>query len=115
MMITATILSSLVAAFTLVPLVTIRLLSRPEPKLFQWINIALRPFTRWMDRRTEGITDITGWLLKPLSQKSCSSCYPVQNFNRKGLRRSAGFVVKIFPRINANCLYFSRTMSVANH
>ena len=63
MMITATILSSLVAAFTLVPLVTIRLLSRPEPKLFQWINIALRPFTRWMDRATEGAANTAAWLL----------------------------------------------------
>ena len=64
MMITATILSSLVAAFTIVPLVTIRLLSRPEPSFAKWITKGLGPFTRWMDRRTEGVANFAGWLLK---------------------------------------------------
>lgn len=64
MMITATILSSLVAAFTIVPLVAIRLLSRPEPRILAGITKLLMPFTRWMDRRTENIADFAGWLLK---------------------------------------------------
>ncbi|NIA19525.1 MAG: hypothetical protein GWP07_03705, partial [Xanthomonadaceae bacterium] len=63
MMITATILSSLVAAFTIVPLVTVRLLSRSEPKLFRWITRILMPFTNWMERRTEGVANFAGWLL----------------------------------------------------
>lgn len=64
LMITATILSSLVAAFTIVPLVTIRLLSRPEPRYLQWVTQALGPFTRWMERCTESITYTTVWLLR---------------------------------------------------
>ncbi|MDF7800069.1 efflux RND transporter permease subunit [Pontiellaceae bacterium B1224] len=64
MMITATILSSLVAAFTIVPLVTIRLMAHPEPKISKWINRALSPFTRWMDRRTDSVANIAAWLLK---------------------------------------------------
>ncbi len=63
MMITATILSSLVAAFTIVPLVTVRLLSRSEPKLFRWITKLLMPFTNWMERRTEGVANFAGRLL----------------------------------------------------
>jgi len=64
MMITATILSSLVAAFTIVPLVAVRVLSRPEPQLLQMITKALSPFSRWMDRQTEKIAASTQWLLK---------------------------------------------------
>ena len=64
MMITATILSSLVAAFTIVPLVTVRMLSRPESKFSKWITQALLPFTRWMDRRTEGVANTAAWLLQ---------------------------------------------------
>lgn len=64
MMITATILSSLVAAFTIVPLVTVRMLSRPESKFSKRITQALLPFTRWMDRRTEGVANTAAWLLQ---------------------------------------------------
>jgi len=64
MMITATILSSLVAAFTVVPLMAARMLSRPEPKAFKMVTQALAPFNRWMDRRTDQIAGVTAWLLK---------------------------------------------------
>ena len=64
MMITSTILASLVAAFTIVPLVAIRVLSRPEPKILSLITRALSPFSRWMDRRTENVANFAGWLLK---------------------------------------------------
>jgi len=64
MMITATILSSLVAAFTVIPLVAIRVLSRPEPKLLGFVSKALMPFNRWMDRRTENVAQLAGWLAR---------------------------------------------------
>jgi len=64
MMITATILSSLIAAFTVIPLVAVRVLSRPEPKLLQMITKGLSPFSRWMDRRIESVAVSAGWLLK---------------------------------------------------
>ncbi len=64
MMITATILSSLIAAFTVIPLVAVRVLSRPEPKPLQFITKGLMPFNRWMERRTENVASFAGWLLK---------------------------------------------------
>jgi len=64
MMITATILSSLVAAFTIIPLVAVRVLSRPEPKPLQMITNGLAPFSRWMDRQTEKMASLTRWLLQ---------------------------------------------------
>ncbi len=64
MMITATILSSLVAAFTIVPLVAIKMLSRPESKGLSFISGMLQPFSRWMDRRTENVASVAGYLLK---------------------------------------------------
>jgi outer membrane protein TolC len=64
MMITTTILSSLVAAFTVIPLVATRMLSRPEPKVLLFITNKLTPFSNWMDRRTEDMANFTGWLLK---------------------------------------------------
>jgi multidrug efflux pump subunit AcrB/outer membrane protein TolC len=64
MMITATILSSLVAAFMVVPLVAIRTLSKPEPAAFRFVTKMLAPFTALMDRFTNGIANFAGWLIK---------------------------------------------------
>lgn len=82
MMITATILSSLVAAFTIVPLVAVRVLSRPEPRLFKGISKLLQPFSRWMERRTERVTQTTTWLLKHRGL-ALLLCIPIIGFSMR--------------------------------
>ena len=64
MMITATILASLVAAFTIVPLVASKILGKPVPRFLSFVNNFLKPFTRWMDRRTEDVVRISAILLR---------------------------------------------------
>ena len=64
MMITATILSSLVAAFTIVPLIASKILGKPVPNFLLFFNNLLTPFTKWMDRRTEDVIKISGILLR---------------------------------------------------
>ncbi len=82
MMITATILSSLVAAFTIIPLVAVRVLSHPEPRLLKSISKLLQPFSRWMDRRTERVTEITTWLLKHRGL-ALLLCLPIIGFSMR--------------------------------
>jgi len=64
LMITSTILASLVAAFTIVPLVASRILGKPVPKFLFFINNFLSPFPRWMDNFTEKIVSITALFLR---------------------------------------------------
>jgi len=82
MMITATILSSLVAAFTIIPLVAIRVLSRPESRFCRGVSKLLQPFSRWMEQRTERVVETTSWLLRHRGL-ALLLCVPIIGFSMR--------------------------------
>jgi len=64
MMISSTIIASLIISMTVIPLVASRMIARREGVVGRGVRKALSPFGRWVDRRAEGITHVTRFLLR---------------------------------------------------
>ena len=64
LMITSTILSSLLVAVTVIPLVAAHMLNKQVPRIFLPVNRVLKPFTHWLERRTEDMARVTRFCLR---------------------------------------------------
>jgi len=64
LMISSTIVASLLVSMTVIPLVASRMIGRREGRVGHAVNKGLSPFGRWVERRAEGITHVTRFLLR---------------------------------------------------